>query len=310
MSATEIRDEIDIRLLGRFSVDVRGRRVRHLESRRVRELLAFLVINRDRMIGRDVIADTLWPTSRGGARKNLRQVLWQLHSTLDRASGTPLIVADSSSVGIDPGARLRVDVGQLEAAHARLGRAPGPELDAELATFVQGVVSRCTGELLEGCYEDWCLAERERYRAIHLNALDRLIAHAEAIGDLDAGIEYGRTLLRYDRASERTHRRLMMLHHHAGNRSGAVRQFRVCELALREELDVGPGPATLAVYELVRAGRADLADVTPADGDAPVVAAGALAELATLVEQASQLIHRMSALLGRLDDASGHSEDT
>ena len=163
------------------------------------------------MIGRDVIADTLWPTSRGEACKNLRQVLWQLHSTLDTASEPPLIVSDAGFVGIDPGARMSADVGQLEAAHARLGRESGPELSEELAAFVKDVVARCTGELLEGCYEDWCLAERERYRAIHLNALDRLISHAEASGDLGAGIEYGRTLLRYDRAAERTHRRLMIL---------------------------------------------------------------------------------------------------
>ena len=69
---------------------------------------------------------------------------------------------------------------------------------------------------------------------------------------IDDGLAYGQLVLRHDRASERTHRRMMRLRYLNGDRTGVLRQLESCTQALTEELDVGPGPATLAVADVIR----------------------------------------------------------
>lgn len=292
---------IDIRLLGGFSVEVSGRPVSGFEGRRARELLAYLLINRNRRIARDVVADALWPSGCGEARKKLRHVLWQVHSTLDAAADVPVIVADSDCVGIHPTAPLQADIAQLEAAHQCLQEEPGAELRPSSARFLRRVAAACSGDLLEGCYQDWCLLERERYRAIHLAVIDRLITHSEVTGDLVGGIACGETLLRHDRASERTHRRLMVMRYRNGDRTGALRQFQACEQALRDELDVGPGPMTTSVNELIRNGL-PLPDDPPsgvrvADVFEPRSALSLLRELGRTIDTVHELLDRTIALL-------------
>jgi DNA-binding SARP family transcriptional activator len=106
---------------------------------------------------------------------------------------------------------------------------------------------------LEGCYQDWCIYERERFQHMYLAMLDKLMDHCEACREYEEGLGYGSAILRCDRARERTHRRLMRLHYLARNRTAALRQYAQCVDALREELGVGPSRRTTALYEQIRA---------------------------------------------------------
>jgi len=56
-----------------------------------------------------------------------------------------------------------------------------------------------------GCYDDWCIFERERLQNIYLLMLDKLISYSAKHREYEAGQGYGYTILRYDRARERTH---------------------------------------------------------------------------------------------------------
>jgi DNA-binding SARP family transcriptional activator len=96
--------------------------------------------------------------------------------------------------------------------------------------------------------------------------LDKLMVACQMRHHYDAGIAYGERILRYDRAREQTHRRLMILAYLAGDRTAALRQFQRCAAALREELGVTASARTLAVLEQIRADRLDarLPEVSPA----------------------------------------------
>ncbi len=100
---------------------------------------------------------------------------------------------------------------------------------------------------------DWCLYERERLQYLYLTLLDKLIDYCEAHHQYEKGITYGLTALRYDRARERTHLRLMRLQSLTGNRTAALRQYEGCVAALQEELGVKPAQRTVALYEQIRA---------------------------------------------------------
>jgi DNA-binding SARP family transcriptional activator len=85
--------------------------------------------------------------------------------------------------------------------------------------------------------------------------LDKLMDYCEARQEYETGLAYGARILRYDRARERTHRRLMRSHYLAGNRTDALRQYRRCVAALDEELGVPPSKQTVELYERIRADR-------------------------------------------------------
>jgi DNA-binding SARP family transcriptional activator len=105
---------------------------------------------------------------------------------------------------------------------------------------------------MEGCYQDWCLFERERLQNMYLEVLDKLMDYCEEHGEIENGLIYGTLVLRLDRARERTYRRLMRLYHLDGNRSEALRQYQRCEAALHEELDVSPSNRTKELLKQIQ----------------------------------------------------------
>ena len=141
----------------------------------------------------------------------------------------------------------------FEQAFERCQGQPGQDLDLTSAAELREAVELYRGDLLEGCYEDWCLFERERLQNMFLGMLDKLMARCLARGEHELGIAYGERVLRVDRAHERTHRRLMRLRYGAGDRSGAIQQFDRCAEALRADLGVEPATMTASLADQIRA---------------------------------------------------------
>jgi DNA-binding SARP family transcriptional activator len=155
-----------------------------------------------------------------------------------------------------------------------LGDKPQQELDATKIKLLHEAAALYQDDLLPGWYQDWCLYERERLQNMYQLMLDKLMGYCEAHQEYETGIIYGQQILRFDRASERTHQRLMRLHYLAGDRTAALRQYERCLTALRDDLDVKPAKATMALCEQIRtdnldgapseSARAERASSTPA----------------------------------------------
>jgi DNA-binding SARP family transcriptional activator len=145
-----------------------------------------------------------------------------------------------------------LDVEVFERASAATQDVPGRLLERRDAVLLHDAILLYKSDLLDGWYQDWCLFERERLQNIYLCMLDKLMSYCEAHADYEAGQRYGAMILRYDRASERTHRRLMHLQYQGGDRTGALRQYQRCVAALNDELGVKPERRTKNLYELIR----------------------------------------------------------
>jgi len=261
---------LELHALGRFGVSVADKPVAGLDGRRAQELLTYVVLNRERVFARETLAETLWAEGCEDTRKTLRQVLWQVQSALAAALDTPVLTTEGGFVGLRPDACVHADVIAIEVAHRQAHAARAGPLDDAVVTSLREAASYYRGDLLQHCCTDWCVVERERLRAMYLAILEKLMVNAEAAGDLSDGLWYGEQVLRHDRASERTHRRLMALRYLSGDRTGAMRQYESCTRALAEELDVGPGPATRELDAIIRRGLA----LHPAGGGAAPLAAG------------------------------------
>jgi DNA-binding SARP family transcriptional activator len=245
---------------------------------KVQELFTYLLLHRHRSLSREAIAALLWrDTLNGQPKKNLRQALWQLQAVVDAQvdRGEPeVLVVEADWVHVNPASAFWLDVAVFEEALDVTAGISGDRLDPGRAEVLVGAASLYRGDLLEGCYQDWCLFERERLQNAYLTILDKLMVRSLASGAYEAGMAYGERVLRVDRAHERTHRRLMRMQYLDGDRTAALAQYERCVSALREELGVAPAQRTTALYEQICADRLEpeprpATPISPAASEAP-----------------------------------------
>jgi len=87
---------------------------------------------------------------------------------------------------------------------------------------------------------------------MYLAMLDKLMSYCEVYHDYETSLLYGMRIMCYDRARERTHRRLMRLYYLLGDRAEALRQYERCAAALDEELGVNPSKNTVSLYKQIQ----------------------------------------------------------
>jgi DNA-binding SARP family transcriptional activator len=151
-------------------------------------------------------------------------------------------------------------VWQFESIYSAVEDTPGQTLCEGDAERVREALDLYRGDLLEGCYQDWCILERERLRQAYLALIEKQMTYCESRGRYEAAVELGIRALRCEVAHERIHRRLMRLHYLAGDRTAALRQYQRCVAVLQQELSVAPSPLTLALYHRIQAGRSAYPD--------------------------------------------------
>jgi DNA-binding SARP family transcriptional activator len=262
---------IQITLFGPFEVRCEGNPVRGLDARKAQELLAYILLQRGRACSREFLAEMLWGQRLPAqSKKYLRQTLWQVQSALaDQAAeseAASLLTLDGEWIRYNEHCPVQLDVAAFERAHVYAEGVPGSELDMQGAAALRQAAQLYRGDLLPGCYEDWCIFERERLQTIYLGMLDKLIDCCQRHSQFEQGLAYGETILRYDRARECTHRRMMTLYYLAGDRTSALRQYEQLTQALREELAVQPSRRSAALRDQIRADSFD--DTSPPLGNA------------------------------------------
>ena len=246
--------EVRISLLGHFSTLLHGDVVLDQAPSKVQELLAYLVLHRGRAHPREVLADVLWgDCGSPHARKYLRQALWQLHAGLvsaGRKRASRLIRQEPGWVELVLDEDVWVDIVAFEDVFNSV-RGKSPLAPNDVKRIVEAI-QLYGGELLEGSSRRWCLYERDRFREMYLTLLDKIINYCEGGGQYEAGIAFATLALRCDRARERTHQSLMSLMYLAGDRTGAIRQYERCVLALKEELGIEPCAEITELYRHIR----------------------------------------------------------
>ncbi len=293
---------LSIHLFGKFSAQRDGHTLGGFTARKVQELCGYLLLYRERPHAREELATLFWGESPSAqAKKQLRQTVWQLRSALsEHAEPTDrcALLVRPEWVSINTETDIWLDLALFEHALMRTRGVLGRDLDADSATELAHAVQLYRGDLLEGSYQDWCLFERERLQSAYLAMLDKLMDYCEAHDECEKGLDYGETILRYDRARERTHQRLMRLYVRSGDRAGALRQFERCAAALKEELSVRPGQRTVALYEQIRADGLGSAPAGPAPASpAPPPSLAPLTEAATRLRELRTVLNDLERQL-------------
>ena len=234
-----------IHLLGSFRLVAGDEAARGLDHARLKELLAYLLLNRHRPISRQQLAFLFWPDSTDEqARTNLRNLWHRLRRAFPGADR--FLAADEQIMQWRGDASFWLDVADFEDCLQRARTAAGAD---DPLLHLEQAVALYDGELLPGCYSDWLLAERDRLAQAYGAALERLATLCEERRDYARAIGHAQALLRHDPLHEPAYTQLMRLHALNDDRAAALHAYHTCVTVLRRELDVEPGPPTRELYE-------------------------------------------------------------
>lgn len=239
---------VRLAMLGRLEL-TRDSKLERL-PKKCQGLVAYLAVHAGQPIPRDQLATLLWGnTASEQARQSLRQCLVALRNALG-PDARDLLVADTASVLLRPGAALAVDLAELE----RL-RCSSELRELERANALW------RGELLAGLhipvepFEDWLSLARQRLSGARADLLLRLAEARAASGDSPGAIAIAGELTAHDPLREEGHRLLMQLLAAAGQRSAALKQHEKLATLLREQLGIAPDADTAALAAEIRSGE-------------------------------------------------------
>ena len=242
---------LTLRLFGELRAYREGGADSASAGRKAQALLAYLALNPRQRCTRERLASLLWgDRSEEQARHSLRQSVLVLRKALDDESGT-ILMSDGERLTLNPDA-TDVDVRRFE----RLA-----------ATNTQDALEEAralyTGELLEGIdvrseeFEKWLAAERTRLHDLAADVLQRLSQICIGSGHWDEALDSAQQLIALDPAHEEGHQVLMRIFDRTGHRPMALRPYRLCEDALKRELDAQPSPETIRLHAQIRARTAE-----------------------------------------------------
>ncbi len=245
-------------------------------QRRKLALLAVLATGRERGVSRDRLLALFWSESDA---EHARHALTQSLSALRRELGSDNLFLGSADLSLNPAA-IESDVAALETALARA------ELERAAALYV--------GPFLDGIhldhahaspeFERWVETERSRLAGLIAEALERLAVAATQLREHRRAVEWWRRLAAVDPCSARSAAGLITALAAAGDASGALRHAQVYQSLLREELNLEPDEAVLAIVRRLRH-RTKLTPTPPAHaGDDAAQAPAARGDEAPAVE--------------------------
>ncbi len=231
-----------LKLLGGFEAQIISGPVLDIATRKSRALLAYLAFPTGRPHSRDKLVGLLW-SDRGDeqARNSLRQALTELGKALSAVEPSPLLKL-RDTLALDP-ATVEVDALIFEGLAAR-----------DATSDLKRAAELYAGDLLDGldardaAFEYWLTIERQRLRGLAATVLKKLLTHDSG----PSAIAVDQRLLALDPLQEEGHRALMRLYVEAGEASAALRQYELCRVMLKRDLDAIPSPETEALFSEIR----------------------------------------------------------
>jgi predicted ATPase/DNA-binding SARP family transcriptional activator len=228
-----------IRFLGKPSIDFDGALWNFRAQPRCIALLALLTLARGRTSTRASLASALWPEELDSeARTNLRRHLHSLQRALPPLDGVEWLVIDTRSVRLNEEAPIWTDLEAFESAVTD----PARRVEA---------IELYRGDLLEGSFEESLLADRERLRALYLDACRDETLTARKSLDYAAAVRYVERILAHDEWREDAVRLGMAIRYESGDRSSALAQFERFSTRLAQEMGIEPMPETLALRDAI-----------------------------------------------------------
>jgi len=222
--------------------------IKHWRMALAKELFFFL-LDSDHPVSKETILTALWPEYDERTSKIFHDTIYQLRKLLGEACFVFSSTGYRLNLAACYGEQVRYDVQEFQqhCIDAEQALTRGNEALAKEA-FLK-MVQLYRGDYGRSFYNDWCTFRRDKLRTVYLEARRQLAQIAWRAEAWNESAEHYRQMLRLDDCLEEAHYGLMRCYVRQRKRGAALRQYRVCQKVLQEELDVSPGPAIQNLYE-------------------------------------------------------------
>ncbi len=248
---------LQILLLGRPEVRW-GKKIISIQ-RRIPRALLFYLASRGSMVEREeLIFIFCRDVPATDARARFRENLSRLRSDLPDPG---IIIVDSTLVGLDF-EHVFVDQREFELLIDRAGRDPWqiPEtkpLPEPVYRLLRQSIDLWRGpRFLDGnklsstpALDEWLISTAAHLEHRRGSVIARLADHAYAIGDLETSLKLAHNALKSDELSENLHYRVMQYLIEMGRLDEARQHFDHVRGLLRRDLDIGPPPTLVSLYQ-------------------------------------------------------------
>ncbi|PKN91375.1 MAG: hypothetical protein CVU44_19880 [Chloroflexi bacterium HGW-Chloroflexi-6] len=296
---------LNISLFGAFHVNRDGTSLTGFATDKVRALLAYLAMERERPHRRESLAALLWPDqSDERARQSLRQAISHLKQVI---SNDDFLLITPQDIQISPQAELVSDVQIFRDLlhtchnHNHLAiKACLPCLKRQ-----EQAIEHYRGEFLAGFslpdsqpFDEWLLLTRENLQIEAMRILAELAKSAEQRGDYSLARRYALEQVRFEPWREEAHTQVMRLLAYEGQRSAALAQYVSCRRALERELGLTPTHSTQQLAQTIQNNELTAPPPVPLPPAAPASFIGRESEQDELAELLAAPTIRLVTVLG------------
>lgn len=237
---------LKIYLLGQFRLQANDLPV-ELPSRPAQSAMAYLALNAGVTQRREKLSSLLWPeASEANARAYLRQALWRIRKSFQKAS---LIWEDYLKISdISVNFRRQCDY-WLDAEQLLY------PLETSSVEQIVEIVELYNGELLPGFYDEWVVLERDRLGTAYHQKMNLLLDRLIKDGRWDKVLHWGEKWIQLGHAPEPAYRALMKAHAGLGDQVMVSDTYQRCRQILASEMGLEPSPETRLLYEQILLGE-------------------------------------------------------
>jgi two-component SAPR family response regulator len=234
-----------ISCMGGFSIKTGGAEDKPVSWRtnKEKELCALFVHHGGQFVDPSAIIEALWPDSEPNtARMYMYTCVSYMRKTFENHQLPFSLLRNDDGYRLSFG-DVRPDVAELEELldqTMRGGDLSLPRLDRINALYA--------GEYMQHCDYAWAMAKRVVLEDKYVYALRAYARYFRERGLDAAAADCLHRILRLAPDSEADGRELMRLHMRAGNRTEAIKTYRLLKQSVRELLDLEPEPETTALY--------------------------------------------------------------
>ena len=250
-SAPQTHPDIVARLFGKFNATLNGQALIPCSSSAGRSMLAYMLAHPRMGVSVEMLENLFWPDADTDAARNNRNVaMSNLRASLRLIIDQPIIEHRAGKYVFARACSVWTDVQEFEQrlSTARWLEANHRTEDAMLR--YESALSLYEDDfLIDELYQDWVLRKRDELRALYTDALDHLCKFYFAQSNYSACIEAGRRILVHDRWREDVHSLLMRSHARQNQLWFALKQYRDCVEALRQEFNIAPSAEMLQLHE-------------------------------------------------------------
>jgi LuxR family maltose regulon positive regulatory protein len=244
--------DITMECFGGIDFKVRGKRIP--EERWIRKkrklILAYFLLHPDIFLTKDRIIDLFYPDTPMASSDNIfHQTISNIRSVLrvydhQLAKENPqFILYEDKILKLNPDYMYRVDALEFKRLYSS---AYSAGISAEKkAQLMRQAVDLYKGELLSGCYDQWCEDFRHTYQNMFMKITEDLIEILKAEKNYDTVVSYSEKLLHSDRLNEGAYLNIIEAQVKLNNINRAREKFSQMLKTFEEELGEKPTNSTL-----------------------------------------------------------------